>query len=179
MGKPLDNNRVEDWKKHISISLKGKRKGVKFSDEHKKKIGDAHRGRILSPERKQLMKESAIRGDKHPNWAGGESTYIARRLLSGAKKRAKALHIPYNLELSDIIIPEKCPVLHIKLESSNPTNHDCAPSIDRINPNLGYIKDNIGIISMRANRLKSDASLEELEKIIKYIRGENGISKVA
>ena len=35
-------------------------------------------------------------------------------------------------------------------------------SIDKINPNLGYIKDNIKLVCMAVNQMKSDMSLQEL-----------------
>jgi hypothetical protein len=44
--------------------------------------------------------------------------------------------------------------------------------IDRIDTSKGYLKDNIKVISWRANRLKSDGTLEELEKIVNYMRKE-------
>lgn len=50
-----------------------------------------------------------------------------------------------------------------------------APSIDRINQDSGYTKDNIRVISWRANHIKNDATLEELEKIVAYVKGQKEI----
>lgn len=45
-------------------------------------------------------------------------------------------------------------------------------SVDRINPNLGYTKDNIQLVCMAVNQMKSDLKLEELymfcEALLRY-----------
>lgn len=45
-----------------------------------------------------------------------------------------------------------------------------SPTIDRINPKLGYIKGNVWVISNKANRFKNDATLEELELLVANLR---------
>ena len=52
-----------------------------------------------------------------------------------------------------------------KLVSKN--NH-LTPSIDRIDPKKGYVKDNIIVVSMRANRIKSDATVDEIWKVADF-----------
>jgi hypothetical protein len=47
--------------------------------------------------------------------------------------------------------------------------NDKSPSIDRVNNNLGYIKDNVCIICCRCNRIKNDLDLIQINNIIKYI----------
>ncbi len=92
-------------------------------------------------------------------------------LLGSAKSRAKRNNLEFNIELSDIIIPEFCPILGLKLEMATgkgPT--DNSPSLDRINNDLGYIKGNVRVISFRANSLRKDGTLEEFEKIINDIK---------
>ena len=46
----------------------------------------------------------------------------------------------------------------------------CAPSIDRINNSIGYVKENIIIVSRRANILKKDATIDELEQLFNYYK---------
>ena len=48
--------------------------------------------------------------------------------------------------------------------------HRISPSIDRIDSTKGYTKDNIQIISWRANRIKNDSTPEELMQIATYMR---------
>lgn len=43
------------------------------------------------------------------------------------------------------------------------------PSIDRIVPELGYVKGNVAVISMKANRLKSNGLLGDFKKLIRYL----------
>jgi len=96
-------------------------------------------------------------------------------LLTNAKHRAKKYGIYFDLKITDIIIPDYCPVLGMKLSVDGGIGYrarDCTPSMDRMDNSLGYISDNIRIISWRANRLKGDATLEEVEKIFQYMKGE-------
>jgi hypothetical protein len=64
--------------------------------------------------------------------------------------------------------PEVCPVLGIKIDNNN---KEFKLSLDKKVPELGYVKGNVAYISMRANRLKNDATLAELKLIIKYMEG--------
>jgi hypothetical protein len=88
---------------------------------------------------------------------------IEIKLFFAAKARAKKKEREFNLELSDITIPERCPVLGALLQY----NSDYAPSIDRIDSSKGYIKGNIRVISKRANVLKNNATIEELKAVLK------------
>jgi hypothetical protein len=87
-----------------------------------------------------------------------------------AKARAKNLSVPFNLEPTDITIPVTCPVLHIKLAVNKRTWKDDSPTLDRIKPALGYVRGNVRVISWRANRLKSDATLGDLEALVLYMK---------
>jgi hypothetical protein len=93
------------------------------------------------------------------------------RLLQSARRRAKAKGIEFSLESGDVVIPEYCPALGLKLQATRGvTGSDCSPSLDRIDNSKGYVKDNVAIVSFRANTLKNSATAEELRKIIAYLR---------
>jgi hypothetical protein len=93
-------------------------------------------------------------------------------ILMGAKSRAKERNIPFDLKLSDITIPKVCPVLGIPIFWGDKQS-DNTPSIDRVIPEKGYVLGNCHIISMKANRLKNNATVEELKAILEYITGHS------
>lgn len=95
----------------------------------------------------------------------------AKRLLYAARKRAKEGNLDFDLEESDIVIPEVCPYLKIPLVNSRPrgdSRRDIA-SLDRIDPNKGYTKDNVEVISWLANTMKNNASPELLIEFAKEV----------
>lgn len=92
-------------------------------------------------------------------------------LLKSAKKRAKEKNLEFNITENDIIIPNICPILQIPITIGNSIDErDNSPSLDRIIPELGYVKGNVNIISFKANSLKRDGHIEDFEKIIEYIK---------
>ena len=93
-------------------------------------------------------------------------------LLNTCKARAKKAGVPFDLVKDDILIPEYCPVLGIEFEFGTRGFHENSASIDRLNPNKGYVKGNIAIISFRANRIKCDATLEELKKLVAWLESK-------
>lgn len=93
-----------------------------------------------------------------------------KHILLRTRLRAAKSGIDFNLDITDIVIPEVCPYTNIKLEPlSGKGRRDSSPSIDRIDPTKGYIKGNIEIISDKANRMKNNASKEELLFFSNYI----------
>jgi hypothetical protein len=95
-----------------------------------------------------------------------------RYMWTRAKGRAKLEGIPFLITEADFDIPEFCPVfpwLKLEFSSGRATRPDNIPTLDKIVPSLGYVPGNVAIISMRANRLKSDASAEELQAILDWI----------
>lgn len=120
----------------------------------------AGRQKVLTPEEVRAQNEKFRRNNP--------KSYM----LSRAKNRAKTLGLPFDITPDDIVIPEFCPVFtDLRLEfSSGPTRPDNSPSLDRVQPHLGYVKGNIRVISMKANRIKSNASLDEISAIFHYMK---------
>lgn len=93
-------------------------------------------------------------------------------MVTAARKRAKDAGLPFDIEESDVVVPSFCPVLGIPIQVSTGKTQDSSPSIDRIIPSLGYVKGNVTVISWRANRIKGDATPEELEKVLDYAKNQ-------
>lgn len=91
-------------------------------------------------------------------------------MLVAARERALELNLEFDLREEDIVIPDICPVLGIPLVIGRGRATDASPSIDRMDPTKGYTRGNICVISWKANRLKSNATLDDMEKVLTYMR---------
>ena len=94
------------------------------------------------------------------------------QMLSNSKIRARKKGIPHTINTNDIkkIWPKdnRCPILKKEFVMGYKKDKSYAPSLDRVEPKLGYVKGNIMIISDIANRMKQDTSLADLERFAHY-----------
>ncbi len=51
-----------------------------------------------------------------------------------------------------------------------------SPTLDRLDPALGYTPENVVVISARANQIKTDATVEELYRVATYFM-EKGLTR--
>lgn len=95
-----------------------------------------------------------------------------------AKSRAKKYGIPFSIAQADIEWTTHCPVLGVELsyrknegsrEGWNIRKHSA--TLDRRDNAKGYVPGNVFVISHHANRLKSDATVEQIEAVLRYMRG--------
>lgn len=118
------------------------------------------RNRVLSDAERKERKAEYQRKNRwdHHHWED--------RLWRGAKGSAKSRGIAFDIVKEDIIIPLHCPILNIPLYTgAHPKyypKHKNTASLDRIDSTKGYTKDNIWVISWLANRMKQNATHEEL-----------------
>lgn len=92
-------------------------------------------------------------------------------LYSHLKSSAKSRGIEFSItktDLYDLSFPLTCPILGIKLAWNRGKSCDNSYSIDRIDSTMGYIPGNLVVISNRANILKRDATLKELQLLAEY-----------
>ena len=101
----------------------------------------------------------------------GTDLYRSKRTKWRNKKyNALAKGIPWDLEFSDIEWPTHCPALGIELDYFAESVQDSCVSFDRIDPSKGYVKGNVIILSSRANRIKNNATYEDLQKIAHFLQ---------
>ena len=103
--------------------------------------------------------------------------YRLQMLINSSKQRAKLKGREHNITVEDLknIYPSdgRCPVFGFFLEFNSAGFRETSPSIDRIDSNKGYTADNIQIISWKANRIKSYATVEELQIVIDFMKQGN------
>lgn len=94
-----------------------------------------------------------------------ENKHWENRLWNNAKRNARVKGKAFDIEVSDLVIPEYCPILGLALIKGSIEKHknsNALASLDCINPEKGYIKGNVWVISFLANKMKQNASREEL-----------------
>jgi len=127
-------------------------------------LSDLSVEQITHARRKRTSTESARR------WRAANP---GRYLWLQARYRARKRNVFFDIEPTDVVVPDFCPVLGIRMVMGNgkkggPTPN--SPTLDRINPDVGYVPENIWVISWRANLLKGDATIEELEALLDVLR---------
>lgn len=87
--------------------------------------------------------------------------YDWKTRFNGAYHNALKRGYEWTITIDDVPIPEVCPLLGIPLVMGNKYRWN-KPSIDRIDSTKGYTKDNVWVISVLANTMKSIATKEQL-----------------
>lgn len=85
-------------------------------------------------------------------------------MLERAKERATRSGLDFSLTPEDIGLPEVCPVLGIPIIVGGSRSGN-SPSLDRIRSDGGYTAGNVRVISSKANSMKGDRTLPELEAL--------------
>ena len=98
----------------------------------------------------------------------------ARLMFLGARARARERGLPFDLtaewlesELA-LALENGCPLLGVEITLTTGPRTPGSPSIDRFRPELGYTQANCWVISFRANRMKQDATLDFMRRVLEY-----------
>jgi len=92
---------------------------------------------------------------------------LEKQLFYRLKANAKQNKVKFSLSVEDIVLPDVCPVYKVPFIYKHSL---WTYSFDRVDNSKGYIKGNVRVISRKANRQKSDMSIEDLERIINYMK---------
>lgn len=93
-----------------------------------------------------------------------------KALLDKIKAQAKRKSVPFDLDVSDIIWVNVCPILNIELDYFAKGKKANTVSFDRKNPDKGYVAGDVFILSNKANSCKSDLNVEQIERLLNYVR---------
>jgi len=135
-----------------------------FSRNKQKKDGYANWCKLCIKTLSQRPESAAKRKQRRMN-------DYAHTLYIETKSRARLSGIAFDLDKSDCLIPDTCPVLGIPLIAELGGRKENTPSLDKIIPSKGYVKGNVKVISWLANCIKRDCTDPEVfEKIATYLR---------
>lgn len=115
-------------------------------------------------------------GSNNPNWSGGE--FVGSSLFTRMKHNAKTRQIPFHISMKDIenlFIKQngKCALTSLPISFIDKT-----ASLDRIDSNKGYTKDNIQWVHKDINRMKNEYDMKYFVNMCKLIVENNkGISE--
>lgn len=89
-----------------------------------------------------------------------------------ARSRAQSLKVPFDLtpEYLESIWTGVCPVLQVTIDLHGERTDEYVAELDRFVPNKGYVQGNVQFMSRRANRLKGNFEIEELESLLKWMK---------
>jgi hypothetical protein len=97
----------------------------------------------------------------------------AKTTLKNAQQRAKKRGVPCTITVELLLRLRApaiyCPALKLELKYGNGPRASNSASLDYIDPALGYIPGNVVIMSARANRIKNDATAEELQQVAAFV----------
>jgi ribosomal protein L28 len=193
-GEPCKNGHVAEWSTNQGKCLqcireRGKRYHKKLTTERRNEYLE-RRPQAYKTNRKAVDKRNAnpVRRAKHlaqqnqfyqihkeeRSIQGREKHRADPRLelLAKAKDRAKKLGRECDIELTDIILVDNCPLTGRKLEIGTRKSHSNSPTLDRIDNTRGYVKGNVAVVSHVANSAKKNLLLEELVMMGKWAEQE-------
>jgi hypothetical protein len=130
---------------------------------------DRRRWRQQNPDRarKTSVRHRLIGKSRDPR------LYWAKRAFIRVRCRARERNLSFSLTLEELvaIAPHYCPLLGIPLDyGANACDRSSLASVDRLDSGKGYTKDNIWVISNRANTIKNNATIDELRTLVKSLR---------
>lgn len=98
----------------------------------------------------------------------------AHTACKSARHRAKKKGVPFEIttDYVESILPDECPIFNTPFKYyGNKVAGELSPSLDRIDPAKGYVKDNIVVISNKANTIKSAYKSRDIFIVAQWLKG--------
>jgi hypothetical protein len=97
--------------------------------------------------------------------------------VRACKARAKDKDLPFDLTEEHLreVWTGVCPIFNMPLDIQALKNSPQHAELDRVIPELGYVKGNVAWLSQRANRIKDNAKLEELERLVEWLKSKQNM----
>ena len=106
---------------------------------------------------------------------------IAVTACKASKRRAKIKNLAFNLtsDYLESIFPKSysCPILGYKMKRSDISLGRLSPTLDRINPRLGYVKGNVEFVANIANMMMTSATGKDIKKFVKWASKKYNITR--
>ena len=96
-----------------------------------------------------------------------------KRYWQTKRNRASILEFTVTEDYLRSIWTDTCPALSIPIGLGKHQADDGLAHLDRIDSSKGYVEGNVQWLSAKANRIKSNATLDELKKVVKHMEELN------
>ncbi len=92
------------------------------------------------------------------------------RMVANARRRAEKKGLAFDIDFDYIlsIMPDACPIFKKEFDYTGGQGK-WSPSIDRKVPGLGYVKGNVRVVSLLANRMMAEATDDELHQFASWV----------
>jgi hypothetical protein len=108
--------------------------------------------------------------------------FRAQTLRSGIVERSRERGLPFDSDyftvdrlMSWLANDPRCECCNCTLDVGfkfDRVVRDASPSLDRMVPELGYVKGNVSLICWRCNRIKGIATADDLERVAVWMRSK-------
>lgn len=148
---------------------------IKPSSEFKSRQGEKFQNRGVPGVRlsgHRTTCEPCKRDGQRARYAKYKEDSYFKYKATRAKSRSQNLRVPFNLtpEYLESIWTGSCPVTGLALNKQAARSDEQAAELDRFEPELGYVEGNVAFLSRKINRLKNNASIEELEQLLSWMK---------
>lgn len=118
---------------------------------------------------KNKRRQELIASWGRDSWVMDDLSRAQHLRFQRKRQNVKGTGHDWDIEFSDVVWNKHCPILGLELDYFAESTQENSPSFDRTDPNKGYVRGNVVIVSWRANRIKNNGTAEEHRKIAEYL----------